>query len=59
VGYGLSTEARKGAYKAVKVYVRTVYPLVPQAVRTYPHKHGMKNVRKVVRRIQSSGTWAK
>ena len=25
----LSTEARKGAYKAVKVYVGIVYPLVP------------------------------
>ena len=60
VGYGLpSTEARNGAYKVVKVYVGTVYPLAPQPVRTYPHKYGMKDMRKAVRRIQSSGTWDK
>ena len=60
VGYGLpSAEARNGAYKAVKTYVGTVYPLVLQPVRTYPHKHGMKDTRKAVRRIQSSGTWVK
>jgi len=52
VGYGLpSTEAQEGAYKAEKIYAGMVYPLVPQAVRAYLHKHGMKDMRKAVRRI--------
>lgn len=60
VVYGLqSAEARNGAYKAVKAYIRIVYPLVPQPVRTYPRRHGIKDTRKAVRRIQSSGTWVK
>ncbi|KAL3487818.1 hypothetical protein BJX62DRAFT_253771 [Aspergillus germanicus] len=45
--YGLkSTKSRRALYKSTMVMTKATYPFVPKAIRTYPVKYYMKDMRK-------------
>jgi uncharacterized protein (DUF2236 family) len=59
-GYGLKdSKGRRGVYKVLRVYVGVAWPLVPGVVRAWPHRHGIRDMRRAVGRIEERGTWVK
>jgi uncharacterized protein (DUF2236 family) len=58
--YGLTiTPFRLGMYHHVVGYVAMVYPHVPRKIRTMQSKAYMKDLKRAVKQIEATGTWAK
>lgn len=58
--YGFTNgRVRRGAYKAVVGYTKVVHPLVPRGLKTLPSRLYIKDMRKVVKRLEETGSWEK
>ncbi|KAI6780868.1 uncharacterized protein J7T54_007348 [Emericellopsis cladophorae] len=56
--YGFKTTALStGLYYCVSYYIAFWYPMLPRAVREYPSRYYIQDMKKAVERIERTGTW--